>query len=78
MLPARKDALEDPELQKDPIAKASLAMANNVKFIPPIPQWPQISDALGDAMQKVLSNQKPPEAAMKEAAQATRTILKKA
>jgi multiple sugar transport system substrate-binding protein len=78
MLPARKDALEDPELQKDPVARATAMMANNVKFIPPIPEWPQISDALGDAMQKVLSNQKTPEAAMKEAAQATRTILKKA
>jgi len=76
-LPARKDALEDPELQKDPIAKASLAMANNVKFIPPIPEWPQISDAIGDAVQKVLSNQRTPEAAMKEAADRARTVLKK-
>ena len=78
MLPARKDALEDPELQKDLVAKATAAMANNVKFIPPIPEWPQISDALGDAIQQVLSNQRTPEAAMKEAAQRTRTILKRA
>ncbi len=77
MLPGRKDAMEDPELQKDPVVKAATAMANNVKFIPPIPEWPQISDALGDAIQKVLSSQRTPEAAMKEAAQATRAILKK-
>jgi multiple sugar transport system substrate-binding protein len=78
MLPGRRDAMEDPELQKDPVAKAAAGMAPNVKFIPPIPEWPQISDAIGDAVQQVLSNQRTPEAAMKEAADRTRKILKKA
>ncbi len=77
MQPARKDAFEDPEVQRDPIVKATTQMTTNVKFIPPIPQWPAISDAIAAAIQQVLANQKTPEAAMKQAADQARTILKK-
>lgn len=77
MQPARKDAFEDPEIQRDPIVKATTEMTSNVKFIPPIPQWPQISDAIAAAIQQVLANQKTPEAAMKQAADQARAILKR-
>ncbi len=75
MTPSRKDALEDPIVQKDITGKVALSMANNSLMFPTIPQWSQITNILGDAMQAPLVGASTPEQSFKKAANSINKLL---
>lgn len=75
--PARIDAFEDPEVQKDPNARLAAKTSERLRALPPIPEWPKISDVLGRMMGEALTKVKTPAEAVKEAHAQINTILKK-
>lgn len=75
--PARIDAFQDPEVQKDPFAKVAAKVSERLRPLPPIPEWAKISDVLGRMMQQALTKVKAPAEAVKEAHAQIGTILKK-
>ena len=77
MTPARRDALLSPEVQADITGKVAASLADNVIPFPPIPAWSQITQIVGEQMQKPLVGASNPADSFKEAAQRINALLKK-
>jgi multiple sugar transport system substrate-binding protein len=75
--PARRSSFESPEVQSDPYAQIAVKLAETIKPSPPIPQWSEIVNAVGDAMQQTLTKARTPEDAMTMAHQRANEILKR-
>ena len=75
-VPSRKSLFTDDTLvAKYNYLPALLQGAENAVLRPPIPQYAQVSDILQRYLSAALTGSKTPEAAMKEAARETRTLL---
>ena len=75
-VPSRKSLFTDDILvAKYNYLPALLQGAENAVLRPPIPQYAQVSDILQRYLSAALTGSKTPEAAMKEAARETRTLL---
>ena len=75
--PARRSVFESPDVQSDPFAKVAVKVANNVKPGPAIPQWNEIVNIIGDAMQQALTKAKTPADAFKAAHDRVNAVLKR-
>ncbi len=76
--PARKSSFESPEVQADPFGKIASKVAGSVKPGPTIPQWNEIVNIIGDAMQQALTKAKTPADASKAAHDRVNALLKRA
>ncbi|HEX2926427.1 MAG TPA: ABC transporter substrate-binding protein [Ruminiclostridium sp.] len=65
--PSRKDLAADPEFASDPINKVFVDELQYAQPRGPHPKWPQLSNAVSQALQEVISGAKTPEAAAKDA-----------
>lgn len=75
--PARIDAFQDPEVQKDPFARVAANVSERLRPLPQIPEWAKIGDVLGKMMQQALTKIKTPAEAVREAHAQVNAILKK-
>jgi multiple sugar transport system substrate-binding protein len=80
VLPIRESETKLPEyqqyLKRYPAAQVFVDNLNNVtKSRPPIPEYPEISKALGQAVQAILLGKEEPKAALDAAAQQADTAL---
>jgi ABC-type glycerol-3-phosphate transport system substrate-binding protein len=77
MTPARRDALLSPEVQADITGKVAAGLADNIIPFPPIPQWSEITQIVGEQMQKPLVGAASPVDSFKEAARRVNALLKR-
>ena len=65
--PSRKDLAADPQFTADPIYKVFIDELQYAVPRGPSPKWPEISNAISQALQEVITASKTPEAAAKDA-----------
>jgi multiple sugar transport system substrate-binding protein len=65
--PSRKDLAADPEFTADPIYKVFIDELQYAQPRGPHPKWPELSNAVSQALQEVITGAKTPEAAAKDA-----------
>ena len=65
--PSRKDAITDKQFSSDAVTKVFGDELNYAQPRGPHAKWPQISDAISTALQECLTQNKTPEAAVKDA-----------
>jgi len=65
--PSRKDLAADPQFTADPIYKVFVDELQYAVPRGPSPKWPEISNAISQALQEVITASKTPEAAAKDA-----------
>lgn len=73
--PYRKSGLNDPNFTTDPNFKVLIDEAQNAKSYPTLPEWPQIDDAIANAVQEALAGKKSPKEALDHAAKKVNDIL---
>ena len=74
-IPFRKSGLEDPNFTADPNFKMLIAEAKNSRAYPTLPEWPQIDDAIANAVQEALAGKKTPKEALDDAAKKVDEVL---
>lgn len=65
--PSRKDLASDPEFTGDPIYKVFIDELQYAQPRGPHPKWPELSNAVSQALQEVIAGAKTPETAAKDA-----------
>ncbi len=65
--PSRKDLAADPQFTADPIYKVFIDELQYAQPRGPHPKWPELSNAVSQALQEVITGAKTPEAAAKDA-----------
>lgn len=65
--PSRKDLASDPQFTGDPIYKVFIDELQYAQPRGPHPKWPELSNAVSQALQEVIAGVKTPEAAAKDA-----------
>lgn len=65
--PSRKDLAADPQFTGDPIYKVFVDELQYAVPRGPHPKWPELSNAISQALQEVITGEKTPEAAAKDA-----------
>ncbi|MGM0904076.1 MAG: ABC transporter substrate-binding protein [Bacillota bacterium] len=75
-IPYRKANLDDQEIRSNPAMAFFLDVAPDARTYPTLPQWPQIDQALADAIQLALMGEKTPEEALNDAADIVNEALK--
>ncbi len=74
--PSRKDLAADPEFTGDPIYKVFIDELQYAQPRGPHPKWPELSNAVSQALQEVITGAKTPEAAAKDAQVKIDTAIK--
>lgn len=74
-IPYHKANLDDEDIRSNPNMAFFLDVAPQAKTYPTMPEWPQIDQALADAIQQALMGEKTPEEALNEAAEKVNDIL---
>ncbi|WP_102348044.1 ABC transporter substrate-binding protein [Bacillus sp. Marseille-P3661] len=74
-IPYRTANLEDEEIRSNPDMAFFLDVATQSRTYPTLPEWPQIDQAIADAVQQALMGEMTPEEALNEAAEKVNTIL---
>ena len=75
-IPYHKVNLNDQEMLSKPELAFFLNVAPDARTYPTLPEWPQIDQALADAIQQALMGTKTPEEALNEAAAKVNDVLK--
>jgi len=75
-IPYHESNLNDEEIRSNPDMAFFLDVAPESKTYPTLPQWPQIDQALADAVQQALMGEKTPEEALNDAAAKVNEALK--
>jgi multiple sugar transport system substrate-binding protein len=65
--PSRKDLASDPQFTGDPIYKVFIEELQYASPRGPHPKWPELSNAVSQALQEVITGSKTPETAAKDA-----------
>ncbi|UTR12679.1 ABC transporter substrate-binding protein [Evansella sp. LMS18] len=74
-IPYRSANLTDDEILNDPDMAFFLDVAEDAVSYPTLPEWPQIDQAVADAVQQALMGAKSPEEALNDAAEAVNQLL---
>ncbi|RKD25956.1 hypothetical protein BEP19_03255 [Ammoniphilus oxalaticus] len=74
-IPYRKANIENNEMANDPNFQLFFDVAKDSVSYPVLPEWPQIDQAVAEAIQKALMGEKTPKQALDEAAETVNALL---
>lgn len=77
-IPYRKSSLEDKAFTRDPNYRLLMNEVQQARTYPTLPEWPQIDNAIANAVQEALAGKKQPKEALEHAAKQVDEILAQA